>query len=67
MLSALKNGTIAGAGLDVYDNEEPPYNLELLSLPNVYCTPHIGGTSKEASIALGIKAIQNLKDYYGIK
>jgi len=67
LLWALKNKIIAGAGLDVYDNEEPPYNLELLSLPNVYCTPHIGGTSKEASLALGIKAIQNLKDFYGIK
>jgi phosphoglycerate dehydrogenase-like enzyme len=67
LLLALKNNIIAGAGLDVYDNEEPPYNLELLGLPNVYCTPHIGGTSKEASIALGIKAIQNLKDYFGVK
>jgi phosphoglycerate dehydrogenase-like enzyme len=67
LLWALKNEVIAGAGLDVYDNEEPPYNIELLSMPNVYCTPHIGGTSKEASLALGKKAIQNLKDFYGVK
>ena len=50
LLWALKNNVIAGAGLDVYDHEELPYNLELLSLPNVYCTPHIGGTSKDESL-----------------
>lgn len=65
LLWALKNNVIAGAGLDVYA-QEPPQNLELLALKNVYCTPHIGGTSKEAALALGMGAINNLRKYFGI-
>ncbi len=64
LLWALKNRIIAGAGLDAY-SVEPPRNLELLSLGNVFCTPHIGGTSQEASFALGITAIKNLREYFG--
>ncbi|OHA66515.1 MAG: hydroxyacid dehydrogenase [Candidatus Wildermuthbacteria bacterium RIFCSPHIGHO2_02_FULL_49_9] len=64
LLWALKNNIIAGAGLDVY-TQEPPSNPELLTLKNIYCTPHIGGTSKEASLALGMTAINNLREYFG--
>ena len=60
---ALKNNLVAGAGLDAY-SEEPPKNSKLLNLENVFCTPHIGGTSEEARIALGRVAIKNLKDYF---
>ncbi|GIU68458.1 MAG: 2-hydroxyacid dehydrogenase [Candidatus Parcubacteria bacterium] len=67
LLWALKNKIIAGAGLDVY-NEEPPKNLEeLLKLENVYCTPHIGGTSKESILEMGYAAINNLKNYFKMK
>ncbi|MBQ8201703.1 MAG: hypothetical protein IJZ74_08050 [Clostridia bacterium] len=41
MLDSLKNGRLAGAGLDVYPNE-PSVPEELLTLNNVVCTPHIG-------------------------
>ena len=44
---ALMNGIIAGAALDVYE-DEPPTDLEFLGLPNLYCTPHIGGNANEA-------------------
>lgn len=65
LLWALKNKIIAGAGLDVYA-EEPPQNSELLNLKNVFCTPHIGGTSKEAAFALGLTAINSLKEYFNV-
>jgi D-3-phosphoglycerate dehydrogenase len=57
---ALKNGLIAGAGIDAY-TIEPPVDRELIELPNLIATPHIGGNSKEAVLAMGLNAIKNLK------
>ena len=47
--NALDDGKIAGAALDVYE-EEPTKDMGLIGLPNVVCTPHIGAGSVEASI-----------------
>ncbi len=47
--NALDDGKIAGAALDVYE-EEPTKDMGLVGLPNVVCTPHIGAGSVEASI-----------------
>jgi D-3-phosphoglycerate dehydrogenase len=60
---ALKDGVIAGAALDVYA-EEPPTDLELLRLPNLFCTPHIGGNADEAVMAMGMSAIGHLKEFF---
>jgi D-3-phosphoglycerate dehydrogenase len=57
---ALQNGIIAGAGIDAYI-EEPPTDKEFINLPNLICTPHIGGNSKEAVLAMGKSAIESLK------
>jgi D-3-phosphoglycerate dehydrogenase len=46
---ALDEGSIAGAALDVYE-EEPTNDMDLVGRPNVVCTPHIGAGSVEASI-----------------
>jgi phosphoglycerate dehydrogenase-like enzyme len=43
MVEALANGTIAGAGLDVFDQEPPPPNNPLFTLPNVILTAHLAG------------------------
>lgn len=61
---ALKNGVIAGAATDVYD-EEPPADRELIDLPNLICTPHIGGNSVESVLAMGRSAIGHLKTFFG--
>jgi len=60
---ALQNNIIAGAGIDAYV-EEPPTDKEFLSLPNLICTPHIGGNAKEAVEAMGMSAIKHIKEFY---
>lgn len=61
---ALKSGRLSGAATDVYD-EEPPKDKELLSLDNLICTPHIGGNSKQAVLAMGRSAIYHLREHFG--
>jgi phosphoglycerate dehydrogenase-like enzyme len=56
---ALITNTIAGAAFDVF-TQEPPADTELLNLPNFLATPHIGGSSKEAVLAMGRAAIKGL-------
>jgi phosphoglycerate dehydrogenase-like enzyme len=63
LYEALKTGKIAGAALDVYVTE-PPVNDGLIKLPNLLCTPHIGGNSEEAVRAMGTTAITNLVEYF---
>jgi D-3-phosphoglycerate dehydrogenase len=64
LLEAVKAGRIGGAGLDVYPVE--PYKGELCKLPNVICTPHVAGSTKEAQVRIGSELIQTLKKALGI-
>ncbi|MCX6656323.1 MAG: hydroxyacid dehydrogenase [Candidatus Bathyarchaeota archaeon] len=50
LVDALKSGQLAGAALDVYE-EEPTKNMDLVKMENVVCTPHIGAESKEAQLS----------------
>jgi D-3-phosphoglycerate dehydrogenase len=59
--SMLVDGRLAGAAFDVFATE-PPDDLELLRLPNFLATPHIGGSSDEAVLAMGRAAIDGLDD-----
>jgi len=58
----LVRGQIAGAGLDVYENE-PTINPKLLKLQNVVLLPHMGSATVEARIEMGEKVIINIKTF----
>ena len=58
---ALADGSLAGAACDVF-TEEPPADRELLRLPTFIGTPHIGGGTTEAVLAMGRAAIDGLDD-----
>lgn len=60
---ALKEKWIAGAAIDVFE-KEPSDDTELLSLPNIFTTPHIGGNAYETTMAMGRSAVKHLKDYF---
>lgn len=62
LTTALESGQIAGAGLDVLEEEPPPKNVKerLLKLHNVIITPHIGWYSEQAMIDRQIKAAETV-------
>ena len=59
LVEALKNGPIAGAGLDVFE-DEPRINPGLLKHENVVLTPHIGSASYETRIRMTVMAAENM-------
>jgi lactate dehydrogenase-like 2-hydroxyacid dehydrogenase len=60
LIEALENGTIAGAGLDVFE-KEPQVPQRLMDLPHVVLTPHIGSATRETRQAMVDLALGNLK------
>ena len=57
---ALQEGWIAGAGLDVFEEEPAKMDHPLFSLDNVVVTPHLGGSTYKARKRLVIMAVENL-------
>ena len=64
LLAALQRGMIAGAGLDVYENE-PALTPGLADLPNVVLLPHVGSATLETRTAMAAMAARNLIDGLG--
>tara|TARA_Y100000590_G_scaffold470689_2_gene667853 strand:+ start:8243 stop:9835 length:1593 start_codon:yes stop_codon:yes gene_type:complete len=62
LFNALKENKIAGAAIDVYE-EEPAKNNPLFDLHNIICTPHLGASTLEAQEKVAIQIAEQMSDY----
>ncbi|WP_297064602.1 hydroxyacid dehydrogenase [Thermococcus sp.] len=60
LVKALKEGWIAGAGLDVYEEEPLPEDHPLTKLDNVVLTPHVGASTEEAQMRAGVQVAEQI-------
>jgi len=61
LLERLKSGKIAGAALDVFDQEPLPADHPLRSLPNVVLTPHLGASTEEAQLNVAVEIAEAVR------
>jgi phosphoglycerate dehydrogenase-like enzyme len=63
LIRALQDGTIAGAGLDVFDEEPLPRDHPFRRLPNIVITPHLGYVTEETYQIFYGQAVEDIKAY----
>lgn len=63
LIAALRAGTIAGAGLDVYDEEPLPPDHPLRRLPNTVITPHLGYVTEETYRIFYPQAVEDVRAF----
>ncbi|NMG74941.1 2-hydroxyacid dehydrogenase [Aromatoleum diolicum] len=63
LIDALHNGTIAGAGLDVFE-AEPRVSEALLTMENVVLLPHLGSATRETRVGMGMRVLDNVTAYF---
>lgn len=66
LANALRSGVLAGAALDVFENE-PDINPELLAMENVILTPHIASSTIEARLKMTELAVSSILDFFAGK
>ena len=62
LLEAVENGNLAGAALDVFENE-PPGDSPLFRCDKIQFTPHLGASTHEAQTAVGVEIAHNIASY----
>jgi D-3-phosphoglycerate dehydrogenase len=62
LIEALRQGIIAGAGIDVFEQEPPAADNPLLSMRNVAATPHMAGQTSESLARMGIHAAMGIDE-----
>jgi D-3-phosphoglycerate dehydrogenase len=62
LISAIKEGKVAGAALDVFEKEPVSTDSELLKLDNVIITPHLGASTEEAQVNVAIEVAEIVRD-----
>jgi D-3-phosphoglycerate dehydrogenase / 2-oxoglutarate reductase len=63
LASALRSGDIAGAALDVYENEPLPEDSPLRGAPNLVLTPHVGASTGEAQVSVATEVARKIRDW----
>jgi len=63
LVEALESGRIAGAGLDVFE-KEPQVTQALVAMDNVVLLPHLGSATEETRVAMGMRALENLRLFF---
>ncbi len=63
LISALEQGKIRGAGLDVYE-AEPHVPARLRAMDNVVLLPHLGSATEETRTAMGMKVVDNITAFF---
>lgn len=63
LAQAIKDGVVAGAALDVFEEEPPPANHPLLQVEQVICTPHLGAATDEAQINVAIAIAEQVVNF----
>jgi lactate dehydrogenase-like 2-hydroxyacid dehydrogenase len=63
LVTALENGEIAGAGLDVFE-KEPAVSAALMQMENVVLLPHLGSATEETRIAMGMRVVENVAAFF---
>jgi D-3-phosphoglycerate dehydrogenase len=64
LYDAIKEGRVAGAALDVFEEEPPPADHPLLSLEEVVATPHLGASTKEAQEGVAVIVAEQMRDFF---
>jgi D-3-phosphoglycerate dehydrogenase / 2-oxoglutarate reductase len=63
LYQAIKSGVVAGAALDVFEQEPPPPDHPLLGLDEVIVTPHLGASTTEAQEGVAVTVAEQMRDY----
>ncbi|MER9056811.1 hydroxyacid dehydrogenase [Mesorhizobium sp. M0910] len=64
LIAALREGRIAAAGVDVFDDEPPAPDHPLFGFDQVILTPHIAGLTAECGERMAISSVQNVLDFF---
>jgi D-3-phosphoglycerate dehydrogenase len=62
LIKAIESGKVAGAALDVYENEPPAKDSKLLKMDKVVLTPHLGASTEEAQVNVAIDIANTARD-----